>query len=54
MSSAVHTGSAALELGFTDFEEVERLGPITVERGYVFEMAFTVVGGTVEPIVAQS
>lgn len=45
----VHTGSATLELGTTEFEELDALKPVTVASGYVFSMAFSVLGGRVEP-----
>jgi len=45
----VHTGSATLALGATEYEEIEALGPVSVGRGYVFSMAFSVTGGKVEP-----
>ena len=47
--STVHTGSASLELGKTEYEELDALGPVAVGPGYVFSMAFSVVGGKVEP-----
>ena len=37
-----------LELGATEYEELEQLGPVSVGAGYVFSMAFSVVGGKVE------
>jgi acetoacetate decarboxylase len=49
----VHTGDATLEFGFSDFEEILELGPVSVGQGYVFEMAFSVTGGTVEQIEAS-
>jgi acetoacetate decarboxylase len=45
----VHTGTGALELGKTEYEELDALGPVTVGSGYVFSMAFSVLGGRVEP-----
>jgi acetoacetate decarboxylase len=45
----VHVGRATLELGRTEYEEIEALGPVSVGRGFVFSMAFSVLGGTVEP-----
>ena len=45
----VHVGQATLELGRTEYEELESLGPVSVGKGYVFSMAFSVVGGSVEP-----
>ncbi|HVU02948.1 MAG TPA: acetoacetate decarboxylase family protein [Polyangiaceae bacterium] len=47
---AVHTGRATLELGRTEYEEIEALGPVTVGAGHVFSLAFSVVGGRVEPL----
>ena len=44
----VFTGQAALELGATEYEEIAALGPVSVEKGYVFSLAFSVVGGKVE------
>jgi len=44
----IYTGSARLELGKTEYEELEPLGPVNVGAGYVFSMAFSVVGGRVE------
>ena len=46
----VFTGPAALEFGPSEFEEIEALGPARVHRGYVHSMAFSVVGGTVQPL----
>jgi acetoacetate decarboxylase len=45
----IYTGPAALELGATEYEEIEALGPVSVGAGYVFSMAFSVTGGRVEP-----
>ncbi len=45
----VHTGRATLELGQTEYEELAPLGPSAVGAGYVFSMAFSVMGGRVEP-----
>jgi acetoacetate decarboxylase len=47
--STVYTGSASLELGKTEYEELDALGPVTVGAGYVFSMAFSLLGGKVEP-----
>jgi acetoacetate decarboxylase len=44
----IHVGSASLELGRTEYEELEPLAPVSVGQGYVFAMAFSVVGGRVE------
>jgi acetoacetate decarboxylase len=46
---AVHAGRATLEIGFTEYEELAPLAPVSVGKGYVFSMAFTVTGGRVEP-----
>jgi hypothetical protein len=46
----VHTGPGALELGDTEYEELSALGPVTVGTGYVCSLAFSVVGGRVEPV----
>jgi acetoacetate decarboxylase len=45
----VHTGPAKLELGATEYEELAGLGPLSVGQGYVFSLAFSVMGGRVEP-----
>jgi Acetoacetate decarboxylase (ADC) len=45
----VHEGAATLELGRTEYEEIEALAPTSVGKGYVFSMAFSVTGGRVEP-----
>jgi acetoacetate decarboxylase len=45
----IHTGRATLELGATEYEEIEALAPTSVGAGYVFSMAFSVTGGRVEP-----
>jgi acetoacetate decarboxylase len=47
--STIHQGPATLELGASEYEEIEPLGPVAVATGYVFSMAFTVTGGRVEP-----
>jgi acetoacetate decarboxylase len=44
----VHWGPATLELGATEYEELEPLRPVSVGTGYVFSMAFSVTGGKVE------
>ncbi|HKU38662.1 MAG TPA: acetoacetate decarboxylase family protein [Polyangiales bacterium] len=46
----IYTGSAKLELGSTEYEELSLLGPTRVGAGYVFSMAFSVLGGKVEPL----
>lgn len=43
-------GSADLSFGASDFEEIDRLEPRTVGDGWVFAMAFSVVGGTSTPL----
>jgi len=45
----IHTGSATLAFGATEYEELEALGPVSVGTGYVFSMAFSVMGGRTEP-----
>lgn len=45
----VHTGGATLDFGTTEYEELEPLKPASVGKGYVFSMAFSVLGGRVEP-----
>jgi acetoacetate decarboxylase len=46
----VFSGPATLELGASDFEELDRLAPTSVGRGYVHSTAFTVTGGTTSPL----
>jgi acetoacetate decarboxylase len=46
----IHSGAATLELGATEYEELEPLRPLSVGSGYVFSMAFSVLGGKVQPI----
>lgn len=45
----IHTGPGSLDLGSSEYEEIEALGPVSVGIGYVFSMAFSVTGGRVEP-----
>jgi acetoacetate decarboxylase len=45
---AVYTGPATLELGKTEYEELDQLGPVSVGAGYVLSLAFSVLGGRVE------
>lgn len=45
----IYTGPGQLALGATEYEEIASLGPVKVGAGYVFSMAFSVVGGKVEP-----
>ena len=47
----VHTGPAALEFGASEHEELDLLAPRTVDGGFVFSFAFSVVGGTAQPIM---
>jgi acetoacetate decarboxylase len=44
----VYTGPGQLELGKTEYEELDQLGPISVGAGYVMSLAFSVLGGKVE------
>jgi acetoacetate decarboxylase len=46
----VHVGKGELELGNTEYEELLPLQPLTIGSGYVFSMAFSVLGGKVEPL----
>ena len=46
----VFRGSATLEFGRSEFNEIDSLGPVSVQRGHVHSMAFSVVGGTVQPV----
>ena len=46
----VFRGSATLEFGQSEFNEIDALGPVSVQRGHVHSMAFSVVGGTVQPV----
>jgi acetoacetate decarboxylase len=46
----VYTGPGKLELGATEYEELAQLGPVKVGAGYVFSMAFSVLGGKVERV----
>ena len=45
----IHSGSATLQIGTSEYEELEPLQPLAVGAGYVFAMAFSVLGGKVEP-----
>lgn len=49
----VWRGEATLELGASDFEELDLLTPRSVGAGWVYSMAFSVVGGTTLPIGAS-
>ena len=46
----VFSGDAQLELGSSEFEELVRLAPVEVGRGFVHAAAFSVVGATVTPV----
>ena len=46
----VWRGEAALELGASEFEELDLLAPRSVGPGWVYPMAFSVVGGTSMPL----
>ena len=48
----VFRGPAVLEFGASEFDEIDALGPVQVHDGYVHSMAFTVAGGSVQPIGA--
>jgi acetoacetate decarboxylase len=48
--ATVHTGRATLEIGSTEYEELDLLEPVSIGAGYVFSMAFSVTGGRVEPL----
>ena len=47
---SVWRGEAALEIGASEFEELDLLAPRSVGPGWVYPMAFTVVGGTTLPL----
>ena len=46
----IYTGPGRLTLGDTEYEELSPLAPRSVGAGYVFSMAFSVMGGKVEPV----
>ncbi len=46
----VWRGDATLELGTSEFEELDLLAPRAVGAGWIYSMAFSVVGGTTLPI----
>jgi acetoacetate decarboxylase len=46
----VFSGPATIEFGSSEFEEIDRLQPVTVGRGYVHAAAFSVVGAATTPI----
>ncbi|MBS35425.1 MAG: acetoacetate decarboxylase [Thiotrichales bacterium] len=50
----VFAGSATVEFGHSEFNEIDQLGPVEIGRGYVHSMAFSVVGGSVSPIESAS
>jgi acetoacetate decarboxylase len=43
-------GAAELEIGASEHEEIDRLAPVSTGDGWVLSMAFSVTGGTVEPL----
>jgi acetoacetate decarboxylase len=43
-------GSAELEIGRTEHDEIADLAPVEVGDGWVMAMAFSVTGGTTEPL----
>jgi len=47
---SVYSGSAELELGWSEYEELSELGPIDVQRGYLYTYAMSIVSGQVQPI----
>jgi acetoacetate decarboxylase len=49
-TAGIYSGSAHLELGATEYEELAPLGPVKVGAGHVFSLAFSVLGGKVEPL----
>ncbi|MPZ23064.1 MAG: acetoacetate decarboxylase [Dehalococcoidia bacterium] len=46
----VFSGSASVEIGESEFDEVESLKPTAVGRGYIHSFAFSYVGGEALPI----
>ena len=46
----VWRGEAALEIGASEFEELDLLAPRSVGPGWVYPMAFSVIGGTSMPL----
>ena len=44
------SGTATLEVGTSEHDEVALLAPVTVGRGYSYPMAFSVSGGVATPI----
>lgn len=48
--AAMFTGKAKLELGVTEYEELAALAPTSIGAGYVLSLAFSVLGGKVEPL----
>lgn len=49
----VFSGPAELELGGSEFDELDDLAPLEVQRGFVHSLAFSVTGGTTSPIDDQ-
>jgi acetoacetate decarboxylase len=45
----IFSGPATLELGASEFEELEALAPVSIEGGSVHSLAFSVTGGTTLP-----
>lgn len=43
-------GDASIVVGSSEHEEIELLRPVNVGDGWVLSMAFSVIGGTVEPL----
>lgn len=46
----VFSGPATLELGASEFEELDALAPTRVDRGFVHSLAFSVTGGNATPL----
>lgn len=44
------SGDAALEFGASEYEELDLLGPTEVRRGWVSSVAYSVVGGSEDPL----
>jgi len=49
-NGAMWRGAATLELGSSDFEELDLLAPLAVGDGWVYSTAFSVVGGKTLPL----
>jgi acetoacetate decarboxylase len=43
-------GDATIELGASEFEEVDLLAPCSIGTGWVYATAFSVIGGTTRPL----